>query len=103
MHSTSNLDDGYMGSGKVIRRSLIKYGKAAHIFEILEFKENRESIRLREREIVNEDLLKDPLCMNIHLGGVGFEEHSQKSKEQISILSFSLSSGCFGFLRNNKQ
>ena len=84
MHSTSNLEDGYMGSGKVIRYSLIKYGKQAHTFEILEFKEDRESTRLREREIVSIELLKDPLCMNIHLGGVGFEEHSQKSKEQIS-------------------
>lgn len=84
MHSTSNLEDGYMGSGKVIRYSLIKYGKQAHTFEILEIKEDRESVRLREKEIVNSELLKDPLCMNIHLGGVGFEEHSQKSKDQIS-------------------
>ena len=41
MHSTFNLEDGYMGSGKRLKRSLNKYGKENHKVEILEFVDNR--------------------------------------------------------------
>ncbi len=34
MHSTDDLNDGYMGSGIKITRSLKKYGKENHKFEI---------------------------------------------------------------------
>ena len=71
MHSTSNLEDEYFGSGKILKRSLNKYGKENHKLEILEMLEDRLSLKDREREIVNEDLLKDPLNMNLQLGGGG--------------------------------
>jgi len=69
MHSTSNLDDGYMGSGLHIYRSLKKYGIDNHVKEVLEFLSDRSSLSDREREIVNEELLEDSLCMNIAKGG----------------------------------
>ena len=72
MHSTDNLDDGYMGGGKRIKNSVKKHGKDAHRKEILEFFESRESLRQREIELVNEKLLNDPMCMNIALGGESF-------------------------------
>jgi len=71
MHSTSNLEDGYLGSGKRLRRSLYKHGKENHSKEILEFLPNREFLKLREKELINEDLLKDSLCMNLKEGGEG--------------------------------
>lgn len=71
MHSTINLDDGYMGSGKRLRYSIRKYGKENHIKEILEFCDNREELANREREIVNEQLLNEDLCMNLVVGGEG--------------------------------
>ena len=84
MHSTPNLNDGYIGSGKIIKSSILKYGKSLHSFEILEFVDTLESLVLREKEIVNKDLLKDPLCMNLYIGGTGFTEHSEISKNNIS-------------------
>jgi hypothetical protein len=72
LHSTNNLDDGYMGSGDRIRSSIRHYGKKNHKLEILEFLDSRESLMLREKEIVNFELLKDPLCLNIMQGGSGF-------------------------------
>lgn len=71
IHSTNNLEDGYMGSGKKLWRSIKKYGIENHTKEIIEFFPNRDLLINKEKEIVNESLLKDKLCMNIALGGYG--------------------------------
>jgi hypothetical protein len=71
MHSTNNLDDGYLGSGNRLRRAIRKYGKANFKLEILEFFKSRNELASREKDLVNEDLLKDPLCMNLKIGGNG--------------------------------
>lgn len=71
MHSTSNLDDAYLGSGKRLWYSIRKHGKENHVKEILEFLPDRIALKKREKEIVNEALLQDPLCMNLQLGGGG--------------------------------
>ena len=42
MHSTSNIDDGYLGSGKRLRYSIRKHGEDNHEKEILEFFDSRE-------------------------------------------------------------
>jgi hypothetical protein len=80
MHSTDNLEDGYIGSGKKLMRSVNKHGKENHVKEILEFLSDRSSLKKREAEIINEQFLQDPLCMNIALGGCGFSsgEHQLK-------------------------
>jgi hypothetical protein len=82
MHSTDNLNDGYVGSGKRLWYSINKHGIENHICEKLEYLKNREKLREREIEIVNEKLLKDPLCMNLKVGGSGgfsSKEHQLKA------------------------
>lgn len=71
MHSTDDLEDGYFGSGTLLWHSIKKHGKEKHVMEVLEYLPNRTSLRLREKELVNEELLRDPLCMNIKKGGDG--------------------------------
>lgn len=71
IHSTSNIDDGYMGSGKRLRRSIRKYGVNNHKKEILEFYPNRESLIESEKSVVNSFLLLDNKCMNLKNGGTG--------------------------------
>jgi hypothetical protein len=81
MHSTDSLEDNYMGSGKRIRNSIRKHGLEVHTKEILEFSVNRESLKKREQEIVNESLITDPKCLNLQTGGGGgfsSEEHRMK-------------------------
>lgn len=83
MHSTDNLEDGYIGSGKRLWYSIKKYGKENFKCEILEFLPNRSSLKDREKSIVNENLLNDQLCMNLKVGGEGGgrlwnEEHKKK-------------------------
>lgn len=72
IHTTSNLDDNYMGSGTNINKAYEKYGINNFKKEILEFFDTRELAALREREIVNEYLIKNPNCYNIILGGGNF-------------------------------
>jgi hypothetical protein len=71
MHSTDDLNDGYMGSGKRIKYSIRKYGKENHLVEIMEILSDQKTLIDREIELVNECLLHDPLCLNLKLGGVG--------------------------------
>jgi hypothetical protein len=88
MHSTDNLEDGYFGSGKRITNSIRRHGKEAHKKEILEYFDNRESLRQNEIKIVNEDLLNDPMCMNLQPGGgggFGNEEHRIKCQKAGAI------------------
>ncbi len=72
MHSTSNIEDGYLGSGTILRYSIRKYGKNNHTKEILEYCKTREELAILENKIVNENLIKDSKCMNLTSGGLGF-------------------------------
>lgn len=84
MHSTSNLKDGYLGSGKRLRYSIRKYGESNFKLEILEFFSTREDLIKREKELINEDLIKDPSCLNLKPGGQGGWcnlEHQKKATE----------------------
>ena len=90
MHSTDNLDDGYIGSGKILGYSIRKHGKENHICEIIEHYFSREWLREREAELVCAEKLTDPMCMNLKLGGEGGWEivnsHPMKSeRSRISI------------------
>ena len=81
MHSTDNLEDGYLGSGKRLWYSINYHGRDNHTKEILEFYENREELKKRETEIVNEQLINEELCMNLKNGGEGgftSEGHREK-------------------------
>jgi len=81
MHSTDNLDDRYFGSGKRLWNSINYHGKKNHIKEILEFLPSRQSLKEREKEIVNKELISENLCMNLQEGGGGgFSSEKHKAK-----------------------
>lgn len=72
IHSTNNLDDGYMGSGHRLHRAYKKYGQENFSKEILKFFETREELVGYEVEIVTDKLVQDENCYNIVLGGEKF-------------------------------
>jgi hypothetical protein len=81
MHSTDNLNDGYLGSGTRLRRSIRKNGIINFKLEIIEFLPDRISLKKREKELVNEELIKEKMCMNLKPGGGGGfvnEKHRNK-------------------------
>jgi hypothetical protein len=99
MHSTSNLNDGYIGSGNRIRRSINKHGKENFKFEILEFFPDRNSLKKREKELVNEDTLKDNMCLNLKIGGEGGfvnKEHRNKFFKSAKKTQFNSESAILG-------
>ncbi|GJQ44114.1 MAG: hypothetical protein JETCAE03_36120 [Ignavibacteriaceae bacterium] len=69
MHSTDKLDDGYLGSGDNLWKSIRKYGKENFKREIVEFCKNREELVEKEKEIVNLNELSKNDCMNLVVGG----------------------------------
>lgn len=84
MHSTDNLEDGYVGSGKRLWHSINKHSRENHVCQILEFLPDRESLKAREREIIDQEMLDEELCMNLALGGQGGllnKEHANKFHE----------------------
>lgn len=71
VHATDNLDDGYLGSGKVLKKAILKYGKENFLRTDLEFFHSMKEAYIREGEIVTEELIKNPECYNAKLGGLG--------------------------------
>lgn len=69
IHSTDNLDDGYMGSGSRLNYAYKKYGIENFTKEILKFFDSRKECSDYEAEVVNEVLIEDPNCYNVILGG----------------------------------
>jgi hypothetical protein len=71
MHSTDDLDDGYLGSGNQLRKAIRKHGKENFKREILEFCSSREELHLKESELITMKEIRDRECMNMKVGGIG--------------------------------
>ena len=88
MHSTNNLDDGYLGSGTYLRRAIRKYGRDNFVREIIEFCNSREELKSREEEVVNLQEIAKKECMNLKVGGhgsglpIGFKHTIEARKKQ---------------------
>jgi hypothetical protein len=70
-HKTKNLNDGYMGSGKYLKRAQEKYGIENFTKEILFVYDNPEQMYEKEKEIVNENFLITENTYNLKIGGFG--------------------------------
>ena len=70
-HKTKNLDDGYMGSGHLIKRALQKYGANNFRKEWLMFCEDEEEMNYMELVYVDETWVLRNDTYNLTLGGNG--------------------------------
>jgi len=85
-HSTTNINDEYLGSGKLIISAIKKYGKESFIKEILYIFPTKEEALLKEKELVNEDIVNDRSTYNSKIGGEGGWDHILKRiKEDIEF------------------
>jgi group I intron endonuclease len=93
-HATNNLNDGYMGSGKLIKRAIEKYGISNFKKEILSVFDNKDDAEAEERCIVDKDFTLREDTYNLSEGGNilvlhgpnnGFygKTHSEETKEKL--------------------
>ncbi len=85
IHSTNNLDDNYMGSGTILKRSIKKYGIENFKKEILCYFATYKEVLNYETEIVNEEIINDDNSYNVKIGGLGGFEHISKEVRQNNI------------------
>lgn len=70
-HITHDLNDGYLGSGEHVSNAIRKYGPNRFMKRILFVFDTELEMDLKERELVNEEFVKDRNTYNIALGGQG--------------------------------
>ncbi len=81
-HETIDLDDNYMGSGKLLKQAIKKYGKDNFKREILSFWDDSASMYDAESEYVNEEYVARDDTYNLKVGGEGGWDHL---KNKISV------------------
>ena len=102
IHSTDNLEDGYMGSGNTILRAFKKHGKENFIKEIIADYQTRKEASDHEKSVVTEELIELGECYNLRTGGdcnynfsnvlkiklsiiAKCRKHSEKTKQKMSV------------------
>jgi group I intron endonuclease len=94
VHSTDNLEDGYLGSGYYLKMAIEKYGKNNFSRSILYKAESPKDAWAKEAEIVDEDFVKRRDTYNVALGGGRSNygnKHTDEAKAKMSIASSSRS------------
>ena len=84
IHSTNNIDDDYMGSGRIIKEAIKKHGKENFNKEIIADYPTRKEASDYEREIITMDLILDENCYNLRCGGDNENKHSTETRRKIS-------------------
>ena len=86
-------DDGYLGSGNLIKRAIKRYGKDCFDRKILYTFDNGDDAYLKESEIVTPEIVESDLYYNLTIGGRGshltgikntkdFTKYSEASKKR---------------------
>jgi hypothetical protein len=75
MHQTKDLNDNYMGSGKLIKRAIQKYGLENFKKEILYIFDNEADMCDKEKELI----VLDEMSYNLCNGGSGGFDYINKN------------------------
>ena len=70
-HSTHDINDGYMGSGKYLKRAIVKYGLENFSREVLFQFNSKSEMFDKERELVTEEFITTNNTYNLKVGGSG--------------------------------
>ena len=88
-HKTKNLDDGYMGSGTLLKKAIEKYGIENFKKEILFQCQSEEEMNILEKQLVNENFIKSNNNYNLTIGGKGTWKHATlKHQEQMKNIEY---------------
>jgi group I intron endonuclease len=78
VHKTKNINDGYMGSSKILKKTIDKYGIENFIKSIIYVASSSEEMFEKEKELV---VLND-LSYNLKKGGFGGWDHIDRKSEE---------------------
>lgn len=84
IHSTENVNDGYMGSGSLISKAIEKYGKDNFTKIILKYCDSRDLLVELEKKVVNKKFVDRKDTYNLTVGGSSFKSTWKKSNETIA-------------------
>jgi hypothetical protein len=71
VHSTSNLNDSYIGSGIALKKAIAKYGRRNFVCTVLSFFNTSKEAYEEEAFIVDEEWVKKGDNYNLNVGGFG--------------------------------
>ena len=83
-HTSRDKNDHYHGSGVIVRQYFKKYGAKigqTYLKEILEYNDTEEENSRREKEIIGDKWITDPLCLNLMEGGKSSGMKGKKHSE----------------------
>ena len=83
-HQTTDLNDGYLGSGIHLLRAIKKHGKHKFIKEVLFAYDNFEEMNNKEIELLSSEFILQESNYNLNLGGSNFALKSQHIYDKIS-------------------
>ena len=82
-HRTKKLEDGYIGSGTMIRSYFKKYPiveGVTYVRQILAFYSDEEELNRAEKELIGDKYETDPNCLNLKAGGTQGKLSSYQGK-----------------------
>jgi hypothetical protein len=75
VHDSTDENDGYLGSGTVLRKAIKKYSEDSFKRKTMVIYETAGAAYFDERLIVNQEMVDDEMCYNNRIGGKGGWEH----------------------------
>lgn len=102
MHKTKNPYDGYMGSGKLFKRAVGKYGKENFVKEVLFIFDTAEEMFAKEKEIVNKLFIESNNTYNIMEGGYGGYSHINEYGKNLYGQNGDINHGGKNLINGNK-
>jgi hypothetical protein len=83
-HATHDVNDGYMGSGFLIRNAIKKHGVQNFVKTILHECASIDEMYTKERDIVTPEFVARRDTYNVKVGGLGCSQHSLEVLQKIS-------------------
>ena len=85
-HSTTDINDSYLGSGLLLTKAISKYGRESFSRDILCYAHDEDYLNLLEAKYITLDILGDQQCYNIAEGGQGGHVYKHLPSEEKEII-----------------
>lgn len=81
-HKTNDIDDGYLGSGTLIKRAIKKHGEHNFSRKDLFIFDNEQEMFDKEKELITQEILDDTNYYNVNSGGNGGFSHIHRDMDK---------------------